>query len=71
MSTQDEEPTHTIPMSLQRKLKEAKEWTDQRRDLEDTAAESEAGDWFASDGKAVDLLKEIVEMCEAAWGFAP
>lgn len=70
MSTRDEEPTHTIPMPLQRKLKEAKEWADQRAAMAQEDR-TEAGDWFSSDETAVTLLGEIVEMCDATWGFGP
>jgi hypothetical protein len=51
-------------MVLQRKLAEAKNWSDRLEALADDADE------YHSDKEAVDLLKDIVEMCEQTWGFA-
>ena len=70
MSTRDDEPTHTIPMPLQRKLKEAKEWADERQGQVE-AGIPDSRKWMQSDIRAVDLLEEIVEMCDDAWGFGP
>ncbi len=68
MSTQDDEPTHTIPMPLQRKLKEAKDWYERRGLI----SQNHGGALYdAACIEADQLLQEIVEMCDDAWGFTP
>ena len=69
---QDDEPTHTIPMALQRKLVEARRWSDGRMALEEGRPGSDdvVDEWERSDAAAVTILNDIVEMCEQAWGFA-
>ena len=61
---EDDTPTHTIPMALQRKLAEAKQWYDKYQTVADGDEE------FVARVEAADLLEEIVEMCEQTRGLA-
>lgn len=63
---EDEELTHHIPMALQRKLVDAKEWYDRR---EPCGVGIKNLDDYNREG--ADLLDDIVEMCDRTWPFAP
>lgn len=72
----DEEPTHTVPAALERKLVEAKEWRDRRVELEETIArvggiaERNQADRDDLDREGARLLEEVVEIIDETWGCA-
>ena len=73
----EENATHNIPRALQGKLVEAKEWRDERMELEKAiawhggSAQRNQEDRDEFDRRGAALLEAIVELCDEAWGFAP
>lgn len=65
----DHEPTHHIPVALQKKLVEAKKWRDQRQVLIDDGYTDPAA-WSDNVSNGVLLLAEIIDMMDREWGFA-
>ncbi len=64
----DNEPTHSIPVEVERALVRAKEWYDREPALATgTRAGLEREDW---DREAISFLQDIVEAIDRTWGFA-
>lgn len=71
MAQYDDEPTHAIHPTLERKLIEARAWRDQHAALNGGEYKYDLVDEsLDSVNRGIALLFELVEIVEDTWGFA-